>query len=205
MYKYINYLLFIIIIIVYLSSCQKKAYLNNGQYLLTAQTIKFEKQKYKIQEDIDQIGYELEPTYQQKLNTVLWPSNIRLKLGIYNQLYKYNKKQIKKDKKPKPDPTKPSWFWNIVGKTAQKPCILDTILTQKTVNSMQNYLNHKGYFKAEVFYTVKYKRKTAEVIYKVKTNERTLIDTCVFYSKDTNIQIILNILYRNHSFKGNIL
>ena len=186
-----------------LCHCNKRAYLKQGEYLLTGQEIKYKKQTYKIQEDIDVIGYELEPTYQQKLNSSVLGQ--KLKLGIYNEVHKINARRAKKGKAPRPIVEEKNWLWRVAGKISEKPTVLDTALMNITVNSMRNQLNHKGYFAAEVNAELKLKKrkKTATISYWVQTNARTLIDTTYFFSRDSNIQKIINREAINSNLKPN--
>ncbi len=189
-----------------LSNCNRRAYLKEGEYLLTGQEIKMEKQAYKIQEDLDLIIYELESTFQQKLNSsfsVL--SSVRYKLWIYKQMYKINRRRSKKGKPPRPTTNEKNWLWRVAGKMSEKPVILDTALMNTTVNSIRNQLNHKGYFNATVSAEIKpnKRKKSVTVSYLVQTQARTLIDTTYFYSKDSNIQRILNQEASNSNLKKN--
>jgi len=198
--------LILLVVSVCFSDCNRRPYLNEGEYLLVGQEIKLKKQAYQIQEDIDLIGYELETTYQQKLNSSLFIfSNTRYRLWMYKQLYKINRRRLKKGKDIRPRSPEKNWLWRVAAKVSESPVILDTILMDTTSYSMQNQLNHKGYFSARVTPTVKLnkKRKTAYVTYSVETNARTLIDTTYFYSKDSNIQRILNREAINSNLKKN--
>ena len=189
-----------------LSHCNRRPYLNEGEYLLVGQEIKLKKQSYQIQEDIDLIGYELETTYQQKLNSSLFMlSNARYKLWMYKQLYKINRRRLKKGKDIRPRNPEKNWLWRVAAKISEPPVVLDTALMDSTSSSMQNQLNHKGYFNAKVSPQVKInkRRKTASVTYLVQTDARTLIDTTYFYSKDSNIQRILNREAPNSNLKKN--
>jgi outer membrane translocation and assembly module TamA len=78
----------------------------------------------------------------------------------------------------------------------EEPVFIDTLLAKRTAELMTTFLQNKGFFKAQVDYSVKTNKKNtkAEVTYHVKSNGQYLIDTLIYESKDTVIQEILDSL-----------
>lgn len=166
---------FVFALLTILAACARPKYLKEGQFLLTGHTIAFEKQAYKLQEDQDLIYYELDPTVKQKPNLKV--------LGLRPLLFFYRVfREAKKEQRIR------YWFKTKVG---EPPTILDTVACERSARSMRYQLNHKGYYKAESWYSVKYKRHKAYVTYHVRTNEPTLIDSVFFHSPDSSIQAIM--------------
>ena len=76
----------------------------------------------------------------------------------------------------------------------EEPVVFDQGLTQASVNQIKNYLVSKGYLNAEVQDTFYFKKRNAEVIYKVHTNVPYTIRSMKYSFEDTSIQ---NVFYKD--------
>lgn len=172
----VPFILWCCVVSLFAASCSRPPYMTSNQYLLMENKIAFEKQKYKLQEDQDNIYYELEPILNQKPNLIVLGT--RPRLFFYRAFYHA-------------DSTKPVRRW-LRNKLGEKPAILDSALCVKTTNSMRYFLNHKGYYNAKTSFEIRYRRHKAFVTYRVQPNERLLIDTIAYESADSALLQILN-------------
>ncbi len=150
-----------------LTNCGIKKELNYGDYHVTKNKIVFDKSNQKV-EDRATIYYGLQTLYQQKKKT---------KIGLW-AYYKTN------------EPTDTSGFQNFLRKrVAEKPSLFDENAMISTANSMENYLEKKGYSQAKVIpkEILLPKKKKAEVTYTIKLGKQYLIDTIEYISIDTTI------------------
>lgn len=75
---------------------------------------------------------------------------------------------------------------------AEPPAIYDKKVSEATATSMEFFLQHKGYKDVVVKDSAITKRKKTKVVYMVNPKELYVIDTVLFASKDSVIQLILN-------------
>jgi hypothetical protein len=131
------------------SACNPTKRLDDGEYLLN---------KNIIDVDRNDVKEELLPVLRQKPNRRLL-GILRFHLGVYTMF------DHGKDSKFK------NWMKNTIG---EEPVILDTILTSRSTQQLQQYLINDGYFNNTVSDTTIYKRKKkkARVEYTVTTGKR---------------------------------
>lgn len=125
--------------------------------------------------------YELTTLYKQKPNTNF--------LYIPREWFHYQVQDTLGQSKFKKGFKR--WSMRQFGET---PVLYDPGLTETTERSMEYFLQHKGYFLADVqsFYEYTDKEnKKLRVSYEVRPGHQYLIDTVLFVSRDTNIQKIL--------------
>lgn len=101
------------------------------------------------------------------------------------------------------------WFWYrnqgpadttrydrfVLKNFAEKPSIFDDQKAYETAETMEYYLQNRGWFNAEVYHTKDIKGKKgqkANVTYYVVPNKRYLVDTVDFISKDADIERTLD-------------
>lgn len=170
--------------IILLSSCRATRKLSDNEFLLV---------KNKIEVDSGKVDKEeLAKFIRQKPNRRI-VGFIRFHLWVYNlvDLDKVevrkkelkekreakNQKRIARNKEPK-DPRRSFGEWMLgIG---EAPVIIDSILTLSTQNQFQNYLYNKGYFNAEVFHKVDYKRKKARVTYSIRPHSAYTVKEIVY-------------------------
>ncbi len=136
------------------------------------------------------LKYELSTIIKQQPNSrFLWLFKTRL--------WAYNKTQAKIQATG--DTTK----WNrwVMKTIAEPPSVYNEKIADATAQSMQYYLQHKGYNDAVVTDTVKhnYRRKKSYVTYTATLNNIYKIDSVQFLSKDSAILSIIK-QYREGSF-----
>jgi outer membrane protein insertion porin family len=99
--------------------------------------------------------------------------------------------------KQRPVSLRKRWFYfktkgRIQRRFGEKPTIYDPILSAKTAETIQFFLQNKGYYKAKVSYTKKIKKQHAQVTYILNLDNRYLIDSVHYISEDVDIQKIMN-------------
>jgi outer membrane protein assembly factor BamA len=160
-----------------LGSCGTRKFLQDGEYLLKKNAVVFDS-KEKIDRQ-KALSYELQSLFKQKPNTKA------LRLIRANLWWYYKTDSLD-------NPNKFQKF--IRRRIAEPPALFDTTIYANTANTMQYYLQNKGYYDAEVKYTteVNKNRKTAEVTYVVNPKRLYTIDSVSFISGDPKVQRILN-------------
>lgn len=88
-------------------------------------------------------------------------------------------------------------------KRGELPVFFDSASVQESKLAMESYLQSRGYFFADVGYSIKFNKDTtkATVSYKVHPDGRFTIDLLEFQSKDTAIQQILKEISPNSLLK----
>lgn len=169
------YTFFTIIFLLVISSCSPTRHLKEGEYWVVKNTIAFEKQDYKIQEEKDLLYADLSPILRPKTN---------IKVLFFYPLLFFRNAFYNADSTQKLR----YWFKNKVG---EEPALYNIDTTKKVTEHLRNKLNQKGYFNATTDYEVKLHKKRAKVTYKVKTNAPILIDSVFFESPDSNMQLVM--------------
>lgn len=189
-----------------LSSCGNRKFLKShsesaekprkrvfDEKMLVKNKLNFAKQNYKIQEDYDNLWYELSTVIRQNPDRSVirgfrqWVYHLNDTLAIP---YKWNADSVKilPDTVRRKSNKLQNWLHTKVG---VRPVVLDTALTRQTAENMQLFLNQKAYFNAKVTYDIFTRNHKAWVTYNIKTGMPILADSVFFYSKDTVIQAIL--------------
>lgn len=163
------------------------------EHMIVKNSINFLKQKYKIQEDSENLYYEMYSILQQVPDRSVIKGFRQMVYHLNDTLsipYKFNRDslQILPDTVHRKSNGLQRWLHQKVG---YGPVIMDTNKTSITVRNMRVFLNQKGYYNAEVSSEVKYKNHKAFVSYNIKTGMPILVDTVVLVSKDTLVQEIL--------------
>ena len=180
----------------YLAHCKVKGKKKYHEHLYLGSSIDLQKQAdYTLTEDSDNLLYELSTVVQQKPNQKILVFRPRMWIYIANDSFNrfhqpycndsgaYAKPEVyprRRDKGGKVG----AWALRKVG---EKPVVLDLKATERSATSMRYYLNHKGYYDAEVSYRLRYRRHTARVQYLVKTGKRMMIDSVFYESPDTQL------------------
>ncbi|MCB0592879.1 MAG: BamA/TamA family outer membrane protein, partial [Phaeodactylibacter sp.] len=151
-----------------LSACNTSKYLTGEQYLLKGNSIKL-KTKGNINGKRE-LKYELSTLFKQKENS---------KFFFIPREWFYFATQDQKDT------TKfDRWQRRVI---AEPPAIYDPQLTEATEESMQFYLQYKGYFNADVFSVPDVRKKKIYITYHIDPGQQFTIDTTYFFSEDSLI------------------
>ncbi len=177
-FSYFQNKLFFLLGILFLLSCNTVKYLEEGESLLSSNNIKFAKgSKIKNKSNLE---YQLTQYYKQKPN--------RYFFWVPRQYFYYNVR----------DSIERSKFWKKWAPWAKKrlgepPAIFKESYAERSTQEMKYFLQHKGYFWADVSYYFETKRKgkKTDVTYVVSPKGQYVIDSLIFESEDKKIENIL--------------
>jgi outer membrane protein insertion porin family len=166
---------FLPLILLFANACSNTKYLPANDALYTGAVIKI---------DSSSLPHKIKKGLISDLKTLTRPIPNAKILGLRIKLYAYNfAGHPKKPKSPR------SWFKNKFG---QPPVLLSSVNTDFNSKVLQNYLQNKGYFKAQVAGDTIVKNKRAQAVYHVQTDVQYTIDSVVF-EKDTSSPLIKTI------------
>lgn len=157
-----GYCIFIIVFILFVTSCNPTKYVPEGESLLNENHINVNKEGVKKS--------DLVPYVKQVPNKRIFGS--RFYLGLYNL------SNIHKDKWPH------SWLRNI----GEEPVIYDSYATIKSKEQIKSYVASKGYFDGQVTDTVKTFNRKSDVFYKVELQRPYTIRNLSYEIADSNIR-----------------
>jgi outer membrane protein assembly factor BamA len=152
----------IILTILFLTSCNPTKYVPEGDYLLIKNKIENEQKKEVSNKDIRSY-------IRQKPNNRI--------LGIRFNLWMYNISNLEKEK----------GIHKWLRKVGEAPVIYDQGQNNRSVDQIRSYLDRKGYFDAEVYDSVEYKKKRVTVDYFVDPNASYKIGKITYQIADTTI------------------
>ncbi len=185
-YKYTKFLLPVCLVFIF--GCSSTRRLKEGEHLLTRNFIIEKSNKV---DKADLLAYIKQKPNRRLLGVYAFH------LRVYNIFSeeKVKRKREKKDKKiaaknirrqsknKKPKRTDRLTFPEWVREIGEAPVILDSILAMKSSKQLSLYLASKGYFNNTVSDSIKYRRKTAVVYYKIEAGRPyTIMD--IRYSID---------------------
>ncbi|MDX1666746.1 MAG: BamA/TamA family outer membrane protein [Saprospiraceae bacterium] len=171
MLRFDNIFLFLGILLL-AASCNPTKYLPEDEYLLEENNIQFEG-RTKV-ENKRNLRYELSTIQKQRKNSnfLFFPREwFYLKSSEPGDTSKWNR-----------------WVRRVLGEV---PTIYSDTLTRLTAESMEFYLQYKGYYNAMVEYETERKKRRAYVTYYVNPNRKFIIDSIFFESEDERIDNIL--------------
>lgn len=175
----ITYFFIAFILLTVISACNTTKYLDTGDAFLTKNTIVLNK-KPKVKEK-NALLYELETLYKQR------PNGNLLNIPWVSKRYFWYRNQ-------EPGDTTKYKKW-VLRQFAEKPAVFDDEKAYETAKTMEFYLQNRGWFDAEVYHVKNRKNKEGkqvDITYFVNPNDRYLIDTVNFISKDKDVEQILN-------------
>ena len=153
-----------LLIVLLCSGCSTTKYFEKDEKLLVGNSTKIKFDEKHI--DNDKIIEDLSYLYKQDANHTI------ISLGFVNwfrlRAYTFTRLERKKT----------NWIRNfLLTKYAEPPVIYDPIMTEKTMNSINNYLFNVGYFanRVEADTIIKKNKKKLEVVYHVNTGPRSQI------------------------------
>lgn len=155
-----------VLAVVIISGCNSSRHLEEGQYLLKRNSIKYKNDKYLVNKG--QLSDRLSNAIVQKPNTSFVFDWFKPRLFFYNLRYdKYEQD---------------STNYQLESKSVEPPVIYDSTTIDRSKNYMKSFMFHEGYFYAEVDDTTIFnkKKKKAEVVYKVEPGINYLIHRVYF-------------------------
>lgn len=156
---------FSLLTLILLTSCSPTRRIQDGDYLLAKTKINIDKKEIEKS--------ELKKYEKQTAN--------RRILGFKFHLFLYNLASPKKQKFPS------KWLREI----GEAPIIWDPLLTKKTNEQFQKYLENKGYYENQVHDSVFLKKKRAKVKHNIILNEPTIINSINYEFEDPDIAFIV--------------
>ena len=164
----------VVVVAVVAAACSVTRSLPEGEYLLHEVTIEADKQTPRDERiTLDKDGLE---TYVRQSH------NKRI-LGMDFYVWVYEKA----------NPDKDNWWNNFKRKIGEPPVLLDSTLTQKSVQNLQTYLHTRGYFSSKVDCRIEplRRKRRVEVIYSITQGEPTRIDTLSYDFRDRSLRSII--------------
>lgn len=139
----------------FLCGCSATRYVEDGEYLLN---------RVRVQDDSNLLDTkEMKKVVSQRPNTRIL-GVVRFHLGLYNMSGRNRGKRFNK------------WLRHI----GEEPVVYSPFLTERSVEQLELYLRNKGYYHAQVKDTVHFRKKKAEVIYRVNSGEVTRVRELAF-------------------------
>lgn len=164
----------IVAVALIVAACNVTRSLPEGSYLLSK--VSFEEDKSaprdeRITEDRD----DLETYVRQS------PNKRILGIDFYVWIYE------------KANPEKDNWWNNFKRKMGEEPVLLDTALTEKSVQNLRTYMHTRGYFSSSVACKVDTTRRKrrAELTYTLHQGEPTRIDSLSYDFRDASLRAII--------------
>lgn len=170
-------------------ACNVTRTLPEGSYLLSS--VKFEDDKTTPREQrITQDRDGLETYVRQSPNKKFF--------GMDFYVWTYEKA----------NPDKDDWWNNFKRKIGEEPVLLDTTLTEKSIQNLTTYLHTRGYFSSSVECDVDTlsRHRRARLTYKIRQGEPTIIDSISYDFLDTSLRsVILSDTAQSLISRGDIL
>ncbi len=169
-------------------SCAITKHLQDDELLLNSNEIKFENKKELSRKERAALSIGLEQSQAQKPNSkflFLFPS----RLWFYYQSSQGDTTEFKQ--------------W-VNKRLSEPPADYSNQSVEQTVESMQYYLQNKGYFDAQVRakQDTSSKKKRVNVEYIINTNQLYTVDSIGYYSADKHIETILKSIDSESLLKG---
>lgn len=159
-----------VLLVLVLQSCDSTRYLPEGTYLLRSNKVTLKTPSY-----VDE-----KATLSDNLTALIAQKPNKRLLGIPVQLYLYNLRHQKY--------VQDTANYQLESGTVEKPVILDSSLTARTVQNMQSFLFNSGFFYARVRDTVKLNARKAAVTYQVATGPNYLLRGTTYDVDDSLIK-----------------
>lgn len=144
-------------LVVLFAACSPTRYVGENEFLLNRVKVAVEDKEINKS--------DLKKTIRQKPNTRILGVT-RFHLGLYNMSGRNEKKRLNQ------------WLRRI----GEPPVIYNDFLTDRSVEQLKLYLNNKGYYQAEVFDTVEFKKRKAFVTYNIYPGKVTRVGNISFHA-----------------------
>jgi outer membrane protein insertion porin family len=153
------------------SSCNNTRFLKDGEILYKGAKIRIHS-KEKIKGKF---------SLSRDLQKTIYPKTNRRFLGFRNRLWFYN---IAGKVNPEKKRTFRYWLKYVAG---EPPVLLSSADPETQVNNLKQRLANKGFFKSDVSYSIKKKKKTADIIYSLNIEKPYTIDKITFPTENWGI------------------
>lgn len=153
-------------------SCSVTSSLSDGEYLLT-----------KVDVEADKSVPRKERITVEKDRYIRQLPNKRI-LGFYFHVWVYQNANY----------TKSERINKFMRKIGEPPVLVDTALTERSVQNLQTYLHTRGYFSSDVSCDIDtsiLRRHRARIIYTIKQGPATRIDSVSYHFRDTSLRNII--------------
>lgn len=147
-------------------ACSAEKYVADDELLLRKVHVVCDEERVK--------GDDLYAYCRQKPNTK-WLSTFKVPLGLYSLSGR--------------DTTK--WVNRMLRKAGEKPVIIDTLLTRRTVSDLTYLMQNKGFLNAEVDTQMIVKGKSAELTYRINAGDPYIIRGVSYDYKDSTVAQLL--------------
>ena len=164
----------LVVMAIVIASCSVTQSLPEGEYLLSK--VKFHDDKSTPREE------RITPDRDNLEAYVRQSPNKRI-LGIDFYVWVYEKAK----------PEKTNWWNNFIRKIGEEPVLLDSTLTEKSIQNLSTYLHTRGYFSSSVDCHIDTTRRArrAELTYTIKQGEPTRIDSIEYLFRDESLRTII--------------
>lgn len=178
----VKYVIPLILMGSFLSSCNSTKFLKQGEYLLDKNAVVI-KQKMDGRSDL---AYELSTFYRQRVNSNFF--------FIFPREYSYLNNSAPED----------STGWNRFKRETigEPPTIYSDSLTTLTAYDMQAYLQYKGWLQAQVIPQRDPRKKRMRVSYYALPGQRYYIDSVNYFSPDPKVDALLQASVEDGTFKS---
>lgn len=174
-----------ILIVIALSGCTATKFLKEGESFYTGADINFKK-KGKIDGTAE---------LEEELQELITPEPNGTFLGMRPAVWFYYKAG---------EPKKKKGFRNFVKtKLGSPPVLLKDATPDQTAQALEGQLNNEGYFKSEVTYEIKTKRKKSKVVYNVELEQPYRIKTVNYIFLDTAHRRLIDQMKKKSLIKEN--
>lgn len=153
-------------------SCNVTRNLSDGEYLLSEVKIEGDRSVPRK----DRVTVEKERYIRQLPNKRI--------LGLYFNVWMYENANSIKNKR----------VYNFMRKKSEAPVLMDSALTERSVQNVKTYLSTRGYFSAQVGYevdTTDFRRHRAKLRYTIKQGPATRIDSISYDFRDTSLRYVI--------------
>lgn len=164
--------LIVVGLVLFAISCGVTSSLSDGEYLLTKVDVKADKRVPRK----ERITVEKDRYIRQLPNKRI--------LGFYFHVWVYQNANY----------TKSERINKFMRKIGEPPVLVDTALTERSVQNLQTYLHTRGYFASDVscdIDTSTFRRHRARITYSIKQGPATRIDSISYNFRDTSLRNII--------------
>ena len=164
--------LVIVGVVIFAISCGVTSSLSEGEYLLTNVDVVADKSVPRK----ERITFEEDRYIRQVPNTRILGFNFHV--WVYQNAHHIKNKRLN----------------SFMRKIGEEPVLIDTALTERSVQNLQTYLHKRGYFSSSVsckIDTSTHRPHRAEITYTIKQGPATRIDDVTYKFRDTSLRSII--------------
>ncbi len=186
---YIKIVLSLLLIVAISPSCNVTKYVQEGQYLVTKNSISI------VYPDSLERRFKVPKSAPLEYIPLSQTPNTRV-IGVDFRTWLYYQS----------NPQKNNWWNNTLRKLGQEPILYDLEESDKSVENMKIYMASEGYLNNEITLDAEFARKRAKITYNIKANEPYFIDSVIYNFEDKGIEkIVMDSMAKSLIQKGSIL